>query len=81
MLLLLLSMVKLMMMMPLMAEVAIGARWLENTEKALVVQLRSVEQEFGTAVRDWQGIGRKSRLALFLAKFHELFLQYKWQPE
>lgn len=59
MLLLLLMMV--MMMMPLMAEVEISARWLKNTEKALIVQLRSAEQEFGTAARDWQGIGRKSR--------------------
>lgn len=52
-LLLLLLLVKLMMMMmPPMAEVAVGARWLKNTERALVVQLCSAEQEFGTAVRD-----------------------------
>lgn len=43
-------------------------RWRKNTVKAGVLQLRSAEQEFGTAVRDWQGIGRKSSFALFCSK-------------
>lgn len=36
-LLLLLLLVKLMMMMPPMAEVAVGARWLKNTERELLL--------------------------------------------
>lgn len=40
-------MIVMMAMMPLMVEVEISARWLKNTQKALVVQLRSAEQDSG----------------------------------
>lgn len=44
-----------MMMMPRIGKVEISARWLKNTEKALVVQLRSAEQEFETAAKGLAG--------------------------
>lgn len=40
-------MIVMMVTMPLTVEVEISARWLKNTQKALVVQRRSAEQDWG----------------------------------
>lgn len=52
--LLLIGMMMMIMMMMMMVKVDISARWFKNTEKALVVQLRSAEQEFQIAAGDWE---------------------------
>lgn len=67
-------MIVMMAMMPLMVEVEISARWLKNTQKALVVQLRSAEQDSGRYRGIGRGVGGKAGLLCFELNSLDCFL-------